>query len=112
MSAPRRPSTPCPAGRKPARDRAWTAERLCSPPRRTAIGAENRNLVIAQILEEGSRAELAWLAATVGREEIAAFVRERSGRKLSARNRRFWSRALGVAEPERHPLAEQLWPLA
>ena len=76
------------------------------------IDAQNRNLVIAQILEEGSRAELAWLAATVGREEIAAFVRERSGRKLSARNRRFWSRALGVAEPERHPLAEQLWPLA
>lgn len=85
--------------------------RLPAAPRR-AIGADDRNLVIAQILEQGDRADLAWLAATVGREGIAAFLRERGSRKLSARNRRFWSRALGVAEPERHPLAEQLWPLA
>lgn len=76
------------------------------------IATENRNLVIAEILEEGTRAELAWLAATVGREGLAAFVRDCGGRKLSARNRRFWSRALGVAEPATHPLAEQLWPLA
>ena len=79
---------------------------------RPAIGPENRNLVIAQILEEGDRADLAWLAATIGREGIAAFVREHGGRKLSARNRRFWSRALALAEPPCHPLAEQLWPLA
>ena len=77
-----------------------------------AFGPENRNLVMAQILEAGDRADLAWLAATVGREEIAAFVRERGGRKLSARSRHFWSRALGLAEPERPALAEQLWPLA
>lgn len=82
-------------------------------PRR-AIDPESRNLVIAQILEEGDRADLAWLAAAVGRETIAAFVRERGGRKLSARSRRFWCRALGIAdtEPAPHPLAEQLWPLA
>jgi hypothetical protein len=79
---------------------------------RPAIAAESRNLVIAQILEEGDRADLAWLAGELGRETIAAFVREQGGRKLSARNRRFWSRALGVAEPQPHPLAEQLWPLA
>jgi hypothetical protein len=77
-----------------------------------AFGPENRNLVIAQILEAGDRTDLAWLAATVGREGIAAFVRERGGRKLSARSRRFWSRALALAEPERPALAEQLWPLA
>ncbi len=77
-----------------------------------SVTPENRNLVIAEILEEGTRAELAWLAATVGREGLAAFVRECGGRKLSARNRRFWSRALGLAEPATHPLAEQLWPLA
>ncbi len=84
---------------------------IATAPRR-AIGSENRNLVIAQILEEGDRADLAWLAATIGREAIAAFVRERGGRKLSARNRRFWSRALALAEPPCHPLAELLWPLA
>lgn len=84
---------------------------IATAPRR-AIGPGNRNLVIAQILEEGNRADLAWLAATVGREAIAAFVRDRGGRKLSARSRRFWSRALALAEPPCHPLAEQLWPLA
>lgn len=84
---------------------------LATAPQR-AFGPENRNLVIAQILEAGDRTDLAWLAATVGREGIAAFVRERGGRKLSARSRRFWSRALGLAEPECHPLAERLWPLA
>ncbi len=82
-------------------------------PRR-AIDPESRNLVIAQILEEGDRADLAWLARALGRETIAAFVRERGDRKLSARSRRFWIRALGIAdtEPAPHPLAEQLWPLA
>lgn len=80
-------------------------------PRR-AIDPESRNLVIAQILEEGDSADLAWLARALGRETIAAFVHDRGDRKLSARSRRFWSRALGLAEPAPHPLAEQLWPLA
>lgn len=79
---------------------------------RGAIEPENRNLVMAQILEEGDRADLAWLAREVGRDTLATFVREHGGRKLSARSRRFWSRALGLAEPAPHPLAEQLWPLA
>ncbi len=77
-----------------------------------ATDPECRNLVIAQVLEEGDRADLAALARTLGRETIATFVRELGGRKLSARSRRFWSRALGEAEPEPHPLAEELWPLA
>ena len=70
--------------------------------------------MLAQILEAGDRADLAWLAREFGRESIAAFVRERGGRKLSARSRRFWCRALGIADTETqpHPLAEQLWPLA
>lgn len=77
-----------------------------------AADPESRNLVIAEILEEGDRADLAALARAVGREAIADFVRERGGRKLSARSRRFWSRALGLPEPQPHPLAERLWPLA
>ncbi|MEO8196787.1 MAG: hypothetical protein ABI689_08700 [Thermoanaerobaculia bacterium] len=80
-------------------------------PRR-AIDPESCNLVMAQILEEGDRADLAWLAREVGRETLATFVREHGGRKLSARSRRFWSRALGLVEPAPNPLAEQLWPLA
>lgn len=81
-----------------------------SPPE--ASDPDSRNLVMAEILEAGGRAELAWLAQAFGREAIVAFVRERGGRKLSARSRRFWSRALAITEPEPHPLAEQLWPLA
>jgi hypothetical protein len=82
-------------------------------PART-IDPESRNLTLARILEEGDRADLAWLSRTVGREAIVDFVRARGGRKLSARSRRFWCRALGIAETElpRHPLAELLWPLA
>ena len=78
------------------------------------LAPESRNLTLARILEEGDRAELAWLARELGRDAIVEFVRERGGRKLSARSRRFWCRAFGIAddEPPRHPLAEQLWPLA
>ena len=77
-----------------------------------ATDRESRGLLIATLLEEGDRNGLAWLAREVGREAIAAFVRDHGGRKLSARSRRFWSRALGVALPAPHPLAEALWPLA
>lgn len=80
--------------------------------RARAAAPEHRDLVLAEILESGDRADLAWLAAAVGRDAIAAFVTARGGRKLSARSRRFWSRALALPEPAPHPLAEQLWPLA
>jgi hypothetical protein len=85
---------------------------FAAPPR--SVAPESRNLTLARILEEGDRADLAWLARELGRDAIVDFVRERGGRKLSARSRRFWCRALGIAdhEPPRHPLAEQLWPLA
>jgi hypothetical protein len=64
------------------------------------------------VLEEGHRGELAWLAMEVGREAIAAFVRDLGGRKLSGRSRRFWSRALQVEAIPPPALAEELWPLA
>lgn len=88
------------------------ARHLFALPQDTATDRESRGLVIARLLEEGDRDELAWLAGEVGRETIAAFVREHGGRKLSARSRRFWSRALGVEASAPHPLAEGLWPLA
>jgi hypothetical protein len=72
----------------------------------------SRVLVIARLLEDGDRSDLAWLARELGREAIATFVREHGGRKLSARSRRFWSRALALPVPPPHPLAEALWPLA
>jgi len=81
-------------------------------PADTATDQESRRLVIARLLEEGDSRDLAWLSREVGREAIAAFVRDHGGRKLSARSRRFWSRALGLALPAPPLLAEQLWPLA
>lgn len=71
-----------------------------------------RTAVIAETLEAGDRSELAALGQALGRETLAAFVAQQGGRKLSARSRRFWSRALGLPVPAAHPLAEQLWPLA
>ena len=81
-------------------------------PPGTSTDRESRGLVLARLLEEGDRSDLAWLAREVGREAIAAFVRDHGGRKLSARSRRFWSRALGLPLPAPPPLAEELWPLA
>ena len=92
---------------------ARPAERhLFALPPGTATDPRSRTLVIARLLEEGNRSELAWLAGEVGREGIAAFLRDHGGRKLSARSRRFWSRALGIPSSAPHPLAEGLWPLA
>ena len=85
---------------------------LFALPRGTASDPQSRSLVIARLLEEGNRSELAWLANEIGREEIAVFVRDRGGRKLSARSRCFWSRALRVESSPPHRLAEKLWPLA
>ncbi|MEO8277053.1 MAG: hypothetical protein ABI639_12635 [Thermoanaerobaculia bacterium] len=81
-------------------------------PANALLQPESRDFLIALVLESGDRAELAWLARRFGREELKQFVRLRSGRKLSARSRHFWSRALGVEASPAHPLAEALWPLA
>ena len=85
---------------------------LFALPAGAAADPDNRNLVIARVLEEGNRGELAWLAGEVGRDAIAAFVRDLGGRKLSGRSRRFWSRALQVDSSPLPSLAEELWPLA
>lgn len=77
-----------------------------------ATDPSRRTAVIAATLEAGDRRELAALGRALGRESLAAFVAQHGGRKLSARSRRFWSRALGLPVPAAHPLAEQLWPLA
>ena len=90
-----------------------TVERhLFALPPDSARRPESRGLVLARVLEEGDRSELAWLAGEVSRQEITDFVRNHGGRKLSSRSRRFWSRALGIQASAPHPLAEELWPLA
>jgi hypothetical protein len=71
-----------------------------------------RGALIARLLEDGDRADLAWLGRAVGREALAAWVARHGSRRLSRRSRAFAAVALGVADPGSDPRAEALWPLA
>ncbi len=79
-----------------------------------AVGllAEPANpLVIGRILEDGEAADLKWLAAIVGEEELRRWVAERGGRQLSPRSRSLWSLVLGVAPSPSSELEKELWNL-
>ena len=71
-----------------------------------------RSRLIGRLLEEGDRADLAWLGAEIPRDELVAWLRVHGGRRLSRRSRAFWSAVLAQPLPPPHPLAEALWPLA
>jgi len=73
---------------------------------------EGRGALLARLLEDGDRADLAALAATVGRDAIAAWVARHGRRRLSRRSRAFWTAVLGLDAPAPDPAAEALWPLA
>jgi hypothetical protein len=82
--------------------------------------AAGRGAAIARLLEDGDRADLAWLAATVGRAEIARWFARHGARRLSRRSRALWAAVFdSESTPERAgapasppPLAASLWPLA
>lgn len=74
--------------------------------------AAARSRLIGRLLEDGDRAELAWLGGEVSRRELAEWFRAHGGRRLSRRSRAFWSAVLSEPLPPGHPLAEALWPLA
>ena len=71
-----------------------------------------RSRLIGRLLEEGDRADLAWLGRQVSRDEISNGFCAHGGRRLSRRSRAFWSAVLAQPLPPPHPLAEALWPLA
>jgi hypothetical protein len=71
-----------------------------------------RSAAIGRLLEDGDRADLAWLGRRVPRGEIAAWYRAHAGRRLSRRSRAFWGVVLGEPQPAPPALAEALWPLA
>ena len=71
-----------------------------------------RSRLIGRLLEEGDRADLAWLAGEIPRGELAEWFRAHGGRRLSRRSRAFWSAVLAQPLPPPHPLAEAIWPLA
>jgi len=71
-----------------------------------------RSRLIGRLLEEGDRADLAWLGRQISRGELTDWFRAHAGRRLSRRSRAFWSAVLAQPLPPPHPLAEALWPLA
>lgn len=72
----------------------------------------DRSLVLARLLEDGDRADLAWLARAVAPAEIAAWLARYGARRLSRRSRALWTAALGLPNPPAPPAAAELWPLA
>jgi hypothetical protein len=70
-----------------------------------------RTLAIGQLLEDGDRADLAWLAARVGRDELVGWFDRHACRLLSRRSRAFWAVVLDRPLPPARPLAVALWPL-
>ncbi|HEV7672095.1 MAG TPA: hypothetical protein VGS22_26560 [Thermoanaerobaculia bacterium] len=71
----------------------------------------SRSLVLARLLEDGDRADLAWLFAALPEGEIAAWLGAHGGRKLSRRSAAYWQTVLGI--PAGPPAAGRadLWPL-
>jgi hypothetical protein len=71
-----------------------------------------RSRLIGRLLEDGDRADLAWLGQQTSRGELADWFHAHGGRRLSRRSRAFWSAVLAQPLPQPHPFAEALWPLA
>jgi hypothetical protein len=78
--------------------------------------------VIARVLEDGDRRDLAWLFGAYGRERLSAWLRKRGERQLSRRSRAFWRVILdadgdaggdagGGPGPRISRRSPELWPL-
>lgn len=91
---------------------------MAIPPgaRRLFPGYEERDLqgsplLIARLLEDGDREDLAWLTSAVPEEDLAAWLARHGGRQLSRRSRAFWEVVLGRPAGERPEAGDLLWPL-
>jgi hypothetical protein len=72
--------------------------------------------VLARLLEDGDRADLAWLCSRMPAGTLAAWLERHGSRRLSRRSLAFWAVVLDRRDlrPERLPeLARrrELWPL-
>ena len=70
-----------------------------------------RSLLLARLLEDGDRNDLAWLFTTLPESEIAAWFQSHGGRKLSRRSAAYWQAVLGVSAGAPAPGRADLWPL-
>lgn len=71
----------------------------------------SRSLVLARLLEDGDRNDLAWLFAALPEEEIANWLKAQGGRKLSRRSSAYWQAVLGVSAGAPAAGRADLWPL-
>ena len=77
-----------------------------------------RAAAIARLLEDGDRADLAWLATHIPDIEILGWFERHGARRLSRRSRAFWAAVL-LRVPDGEPAqratgvaADAFWPLA
>jgi hypothetical protein len=89
-----------------------TLRHFAEPPAAGLDRPEVRGLVVARLLEDGDRDDLAWLAARYAPGELADWVSRHGLRRLSRRSRALWFAALGLGTAPRSAAAEALWPLA
>jgi len=71
----------------------------------------SRSLVLARLLEDGDRNDLAWLFSALPEAQIAAWLGEQGGRKLSRRSAAYWQAVLGVSAGAPAAGRADLWPL-
>jgi hypothetical protein len=72
--------------------------------------------VMARLLEDGDREDLAWLCRQLPADALAAWVERHGARRLSRRSLSFWAVTLDRPDllPQRQPALErrrELWPL-
>jgi hypothetical protein len=80
-------------------------------PVESLLTPEGRSLLIARLLEDGDRQDLAWMWSVIDPSEVRAWFEARGGRQLSRRSRTFWEVLLGLTHRPSPTPAEELWPL-
>lgn len=70
-----------------------------------------RRRCLEKILEEGDSSDLRRVLPQIGEPETIAWLEQHGGRRLSRRNRKFWAFVLSCAEPDPHPITNDIWPL-
>ena len=104
----------------PAAARRLFGDPAAAPPAVPALDAAAPDpFVMTRLLEDGDRADLAWLGRQLPAAAVAAWIERHGARRLSRRSLAFWAAALsrpdlGPDRPERRrELARrgELWPL-
>ena len=96
-------------------DRAAAARNANAPAPTLDASAPDPH-VMARLLEDGDREDLAWLCRQLPAGALAAWVERHGARRLSRRSLAFWAVTLDRPEflPERRPELDRrraLWPL-